>query len=212
MILCDLDRIERTQNVDNGNGSLILGDARSFSWPNVNKIDLVITSPPYLNSRDYTDVYRLELWMLGYVKKFTNERELRKKALTSHVQIPLFKVEYPQIPELKRAIKYLEKKETALWNKNIPNMVRGYFSDIQKVLESLKTHLSPNARIYMNVSNSAYANHIIEVDKIIAKSAEQIGFQCEEIRIARYKKTSSQQYDSIDRRKMRESIVILRLG
>ena len=33
-------------------------------------IDIVITSPPYLNSRDYTDVYRLELWLLGYIKNF----------------------------------------------------------------------------------------------------------------------------------------------
>ena len=33
-----------------------------------NSIDLVITSPPYLNSRDYTDTYMLELKTLGFTQ------------------------------------------------------------------------------------------------------------------------------------------------
>lgn len=46
-----------------------------------NSIDLVITSPPYLNSRDYTDTYMLELKTLGFTKTLEEIQQLRKKTL-----------------------------------------------------------------------------------------------------------------------------------
>ena len=52
-----------------------------------NSIDLVITSPPYLNSRDYTDTYMLELKTLGLTNTYEEVRNLREKTLRSHVQI-----------------------------------------------------------------------------------------------------------------------------
>lgn len=52
-----------------------------------NTIDLVITSPPYLNSRDYTDTYMLELKTLGFTDSAAEIRKLREKTLRSHVQI-----------------------------------------------------------------------------------------------------------------------------
>ena len=185
------------------------GDSRQKIKNIRDGIDIVITSPPYLNSRDYTDIYRLELWMLGYISTYENERKFRKSALTSHVQIQLEKVDYPNVEELKTAIAFLESSEAKLWNNNIPNMVRGYFNDMQNLLIELKPKLNPNAKLYINVSNSAYSNHIIEVDLIIAKAAELIGYRCEEIRIARPIKTSSQQAKIIDTEKMRERIIVL---
>lgn len=211
IIVNDLKKVNFTTKVDNSNGNLLYGDSRSGINSNGHKIDLVITSPPYLNSRDYTDIYRLELWMLGYVSSYEGERKLRKKALTSHVQIQLPKVDYPEVESLKEAIEFLEKDDTELWNKNIPNMVRGYFNDIQNLLLDLKGKLNKDAKLFINVSNSSYANHIIEVDKIIAEAAELIGYECEEIRIARKIKTSAQQFNSVDLEKMRESIIILKL-
>lgn len=43
---------------------LIRGDARA-SVAKIRTTDLVVFSPPYPNSFDYTDVYNVELWMLG---------------------------------------------------------------------------------------------------------------------------------------------------
>ncbi len=188
---------------------IIFGDSRKKVKEISNGIDIVITSPPYLNSRDYTDIYRLELWMLGYVSTYESERLIRKSALTSHVQIQLPKVDYPKIEELEKAIEFLESDKAELWNLNIPNMVRGYFNDIQNLLFDLKPKLNSNAKLYINVSNSAYSNHIIEVDVIIAKAAELIGYRCEEIRIARPIKTSSQQAKKMNIDKMRESVIVL---
>ncbi|MFN4026254.1 MAG: DNA methyltransferase [Flavobacterium sp.] len=190
--------------------NVIFGDSREKVREIREGIDIVITSPPYLNSRDYTDIYRLELWMLGYISTYEKERNIRKSALTSHVQIQLPKVDYPPIEELVNAVNFLESDKAELWNPNIPNMVRGYFNDIQNLLSDLRPKLNPNAKLYINVSNSAYSNYIIEVDVIIAKAAELIGYECEEIRIARPIKTSSQQAKKMSIDKMRESVIVLK--
>lgn len=209
VILEDLKNITLKDDDFYKENKIIFGDSRKIVKEISNGIDIVITSPPYLNSRDYTDIYRLELWMLGYVSTYESERVIRKSALTSHVQIQLPKVEYPKIEELEKAIEYLESDKAELWNLNIPNMVRGYFNDMQNLLFDLKPKLNPNAKLYINVSNSAYSNHIIEVDVIIAKAAELIGYRCEEIRIARPIKTSSQQAKKMNIDKMRESVIVL---
>ena len=46
------------------------------------EIDLIITSPPYLNSRDYTDIYMLELKVLGLINSHEELRVLRKNTIT----------------------------------------------------------------------------------------------------------------------------------
>ena len=44
-------------------------------------------SPPYLNSFDYSDVYRPELFAAGFVSANSKLRKIRKKTLCSHVQV-----------------------------------------------------------------------------------------------------------------------------
>ena len=187
--------------------NVLRGDSRELvkNLPD-NLIDIVITSPPYLNSRDYTDIYRLELWMLGYVSKFVEEKKLRASALTSHVQITVEEKNAPNIPELNEFLTHLSKVES-LWNKNIPNMIKGYFNDMQSIFANLHPKLKTGALLYINVSNSAYGNKICEVDTILAKIAETQGYDALEIRTARFINSSKQQSISS---KLRESIIVLR--
>lgn len=187
-------------NISRGDSRLLIDNLPD------NSIDIVITSPPYLNSRDYTDIYRLELWMLGYVSKFVDEKKIRKSALTSHVQIQIADQDSPDIPELNEFLSHLYTVES-LWNKNIPNMVKGYFSDMQLIFEKLHSKLKDNATLYINVSNSAYGNKICEVDTILAKIAETKGYEAIEIRTARYINSSKQQ---VIASKLRESVIVLR--
>ncbi len=47
-----------------GKANASIGDARNI-WLESNKVDAVITSPPYLNIIDYTKVYAIENWFAG---------------------------------------------------------------------------------------------------------------------------------------------------
>jgi len=205
-ILEDLLKITPNDNsIDNSSFSK-KGDARKLIKELENEsLDLVITSPPYLNSRDYTDIYRLELWLLGYLETYKDERELRKNTLRSHVQIAWHKEKTLKIKKLEKALKEIEKHREKFWNNSIPEMIKGYFVDMNIILENLYKKMKINSKAYINVGNSSYFGSIIETDAIIAEIAEINQFQVDEIRIARYMKSSGQQ----DSKKIRESVIVL---
>ena len=101
------------------------GDSRELI-ETVEPVDLAVFSPPYPNSFDYTDVYNVELWTLGYLTGSEANRDLREATLSSHVQI-LRKFE--PAPEgskrLTKVINALVSVREQLWNPHIPEMVGG---------------------------------------------------------------------------------------
>lgn len=206
IILRDLLHITPDDNGIDNSSFCKEGDARKLVKELEDRsIDLVITSPPYLNSRDYTDIYRLELWILGYLKTYKDERELRKNTLRSHVQIAWQKGETLKIKKLEKTLKEIEKHRKEFWNNSIPEMIKGYFIDMNIILKSLHKKMKIDSKAYINVGNSSYFKSIIETDAIIAELAEMNKFQVDDIRVARYLKSSGQQ----DSKRIRESIVIL---
>lgn len=174
-----------------------------------NSIDLVITSPPYLNSRDYTDTYMLELKTLGFTKTCEEIKELREKTLRSHVQIKWNDTSNVNNELLENTLVELEEasKEIEKWNDSIIDMVRLYFVDMQNIFRVLYGKMKIHGRIYFNVSNSAYFNVLINTLEICASIAEQEGFKVLEIRDARKLKTSPQQKKTIG--KLLEGVVVL---
>ena len=172
-------------------------------------IDLVITSPPYLNSRDYTDTYILELKTLGFTKSPLEIRNLREKTLRSHVQIKWKDNTNIDNKILKNTLDMLKKasEKEKIWNNSIIDMIRLYFVDIQKVFHVLYKKLKVGGRIYFNVSNSAYFNVLINTLEICALIAENEGFKIIEIREARKLKTSPQQKDKV--KNLLEGVIVI---
>lgn len=174
-----------------------------------NSIDLVITSPPYLNSRDYTDTYMLELKTLGFTKTSEEIKSLREKTLRSHVQIKWNDTTNVHNPLLDNTLSELEDAANKVdkWNDSIIDMVRLYFVDMQNIFRVLYTKMKFDGRIYFNVSNSAYFNILINTLEICASIAEQEGFSVIEIRDARKLKTSPQQQKKVE--KLLEGVIVL---
>lgn len=198
-------------NVQNGD-YLFLEDSRNAisKFVKDQSIDLVITSPPYLNSRDYTDTYMLELKALGFTKTLKDITELRNKTIRSHVQIKWndpTNVENSQLAIVLHRLKEAEKNNTA-WNRSIPDMVRLYFVDMQKIFQALSNKVKPDGKVFFNVSNSAYYGIEINTLDICASLAERQGFEIEEIRKARLLKTSPQQKKSVN--KLLEGVIVMK--
>lgn len=172
-------------------------------------IDLVITSPPYLNSRDYTDTYMLELKTLGFTNTGEEIRALREKTLRSHVQIKWDDASTVENKLLNATLKNLEKesKDIEKWNDSIIDMVRLYFVDMKKIFRVLYKKMKKSGKVYFNVSNSAYFNVLIKTLDICAEIAEEEGFRVIEIREARFLKTSPQQKEKIG--KLLEGVIVL---
>ena len=208
--ILQLEKIKSRKKLFSNREYCYQGDCRELIFNKIpdNTIDLVITSPPYLNSRDYTDTYMVELKALGYVENLTGLRQLREKTLRSHVQVKWGNLETLEIDILKQALEDIEKYRDRFWNRELPNMIRGYFLDINTLFSGLSKKMSANGMIFFNVANSAYYNVEIEVDRIVCKIAENNGFKVDEIREARRVKTSSQQKGVSDG--LRESVIVIR--
>lgn len=185
------------------------GDVRkSIECIDDNTLDLIITSPPYLNSRDYTDIYMLELKVLQLVNSHDDLQQLRKSTIRSHVQVKYSEVQPINNPRLIKCLSDMKNSETKSWNPDIPNMICGYFEDMQQLFSAFSRKMHQGGVIYFNVANSAYFGVEVPVDYIIGDIAEDCGFKVREIRKARDIKTSPQQ-SKILGKKLRESVIVI---
>lgn len=187
--------------------TVINGDSRTALAQVHEEADLIVFSPPYPNSFDYTDIYNVELWVLGYINSAEDNRQLRNQTLRSHVQI---RRGYDGIKgnseTLTQTLAALTNQRQALWSAYIPEMVGAYFRDLECVLEHSRRLLSNNGKVMMVVGDSRYANVRIDVSKILAELARGIGFGKVMVKEVRQMRSSAQQGGSYQ---LAESIIEL---
>ena len=181
-----------------------------FKFVPDNSIDLVVTSPPYLNSRDYTDTYMLELKALNLTPSANSITALRKNTLRSHVQIKWKDPSYINNKLFNSMMLDLEMKADGKksWNNSILDMIRLYFVDIDVLFKAFNQKIKQGGLVYFNVSNSAYFGYTINTLDICASIAENNGFDILEIRMARYLKTSPQQKQEVSN--LLEGVIVMK--
>lgn len=204
----DIKIIDQKNNKINNSSLCFHGDVRrNICKLKDHSIDLIITSPPYLNSRDYTDIYIAELWMLDLINNYDELKSLRNQTFRSHVQIRHGFVELLDIYELQQTIKKIELRKKDFWNNEIIEMIKAYFIDMDGLFSEFRKKMRPNRKIFFNVANSAYYGVEVKVDEIICSIAEKHGFIINEIREARQLKPSNQQKNHI--KSLRESVIVM---
>ncbi len=208
VILPDITQLEPLSRESQNKDLCYFGDVRTgLAKIANNSIDLVITSPPYLNSRDYTDIYIVELWMLDLIEDYDKMKELRGNTMRSHVQVKHGYVEMVDCAEVRLVIAQLSEVSAKHWNNELLSMIKGYFKDMEILFKLLKQKMIPGKKVFFNVANSAYYGIEIKVDEIICSIAQSAGFSVNEIRNARNLKPSSQQKDAIPF--LRETVIVL---
>lgn len=173
--------------------TLFRGDSRQLIR-NAPPAEFALFSPPYPNSFDYTDIYNVELWLLGYLTSGEENRALRHATLRSHVQINRsFECETPESALLEKTVKALKRKSEELWDPNIPQMVKAYFADIAQILKGLAATMHPRADVMMVIGDSRYAGIRVDVASICAEMAPALGFKLKASRPIRAMRASAQQ-------------------
>lgn len=178
-----------------------------------NSIGGAVFSPPYANCFNYTEIYKVELWMGGFVERYEDLKLLRCESLRSHLKNPKVKMNSvcpADEPELIELISDLRSSD--MCDEKIPDMVLSYFMDMFKVVDDLHSVVKPGGFCAITVSNSAYGGVIVPTDLLLAKHAERRGFVVDEIEVARLMVTSSQQCPRTADYKefLRESVIYLR--
>jgi methylase of polypeptide subunit release factors len=185
-------------------------DSREIDKIGTSKYDLIITSPPYLNTFDYTDIYRPELFLGGFLSTHDDLYKLRHKTLRSHIQVNWLKptIDTNECILLLDIFKKLDKDHTKLMDKKIPLMVLAYFEDMKLIFQKLAKLTKKGGHFWLVVSNSAYANIEVPVDLILADIASKNGWVLSEIGVLRnIQKRKTRHSPEIST--LRESVIIL---
>lgn len=184
---------------------------------------LAVFSPPYLNCIDYTEVYKLELWLMGFVSDQKQFRQVRLGTLRSHpsVRFPsrdyFDDISHPAIEAVMSIEALLEER---LPRPGLGAMARGYFEDMLQVLREQHRVLEPGAHAVCVVANSTFSRRErngngwseewrlpVLTDVIIARLAEIAGFEHVEVWEAR-----DLQPRNVRRGAAREALVVARKG
>ena len=155
---------------------VVKGDSREVVGE-LRKTDLIVFSPPYPNSFDYTDVYNVELWMLGYLACSDQNRSLRTSTLSSHVQIKRnFSVPPPHSRILNKTLRLLEARGSELWSQHLPAMVGSYFAELAQLFTDLYDRLNKSGSMWIVVGDSQYGGVRIDVAGILTEFATKLGY------------------------------------
>lgn len=176
------------------------GDARTLEGVPARSFDLVMYSPPYLNGIDYSEVYKVEEWFLGFVKTEADLRRLREGTLRSHTSIRFEKTSTiadalsPQhlvVRLLSAFEEFIEQEEPRPFQLQYAWLVPAYFDDMFRSLKRQFTVLKPGGHAVCVVANSMFASVFrgdeespkerwripLATDAILAELARAIGFR-----------------------------------
>lgn len=191
---------------------LLEGDSRKrLRELRTDAFDLLITSPPYLNSFDYSDVYRPELFVGGFVGNNEELRQIRLRTIRSHVQVKWKSSTLITSPLLLPVMERLN--DAKLWSSQLPAMVSSYFVDMATMLKNSSRLIRPGGQAWIVVATSAYGGVEIPVDLILADVASKNGWDLEGVYVLRQMRSAGQHWSHLEDRKrlpLRESLILLK--
>jgi DNA modification methylase len=186
-----------------------------------NSVEMVITSPPYLNRYDYTRTYALELAFLGIDEQ--QIRDLRQSLLTCTVEnrpkahtglnewVKKANQIISKVEELEVMNQFFlsEMQNGKLNNNGIVSMIDGYFKDSALHLAQVASRMKSGGIYYMINDNVRYNGLTIPVDLLLTRIAEEAGFACREIKVLPIGKgNSSQQMRDYGKSDIRKCIYV----
>ena len=137
-----------------------------------NKVDVIVTSPPYLNGTNYIRNTKLELWFLGYLKEKKDLSGFRKEVVTSGINDVTTVEKNIKLPSIDNIL-----NNPSLWyDKRIPKMIRDYFFDMNIVISNFYKYLKDGGYVFLDIGDSVYAKKHIPTDLILLDLFKNNGF------------------------------------
>lgn len=191
-----------------------LGDARQPERCLAsNSVDVVITSPPYPNEKDYTRATRLESVLLGFLDSKAKLQAVKHDLVRSNSR-SVYRDDsddqwiqsYPQILELAHAIEQRREElgKTSGFSRLYGQATRLYFGGMARHLANLRAVLRPGAQLaYVVGEQASYLQIHIPTGSLLAQIAQNLGYQLIDIDLFRTRRASKTDVD------LREEVVLL---
>lgn len=156
-------------------------------------VDIVITSPPYLNNYHYIRNTRPHLYWLGFANQPSDTKTLEQQNFGKYWQTvrseKCVELDFAKPPsELVSQISMLREANTegkTYGGNGWANYAVSYFNDCYQFAQGLKYSLKPNGHAYVVIGNSILQGHMIPTDLYLGQIAEQAGLELIDIHIPR---------------------------
>ncbi|MDB4664637.1 DNA methylase [bacterium] len=146
-------------------------------------IDLLITSPPYVNGTNYFRNTKLELWLAGFIDSETELGGHRDRAVAAGINNISKRGRQPTaIDSVEKVALQLDK---VAYDKRIPELIRRYFSDSQTWIQNAFQLLKPGGTAVVDIGDSRYAGVHVPADDLLVEIAKAVGFEVPEVRTVR---------------------------
>jgi DNA modification methylase len=189
---------------------IFLGNSSNVDLPE--KVDLIITSPPYMNGLDYVMNYKIEMGWLGFGR---NHRELKglkdQMVVCDNVSKGLIrefsqnrKYTHPWIEQIKAEIQSGIARRGTYRRRDMPEIVHKYFDDMVRVMRNVVRYLNKGGRFILVVGDSLIADVYVPTDLILARIGEELGLTVERLEKARERRSGQ-----IRSYRLRETIITL---
>ena len=162
LIQRDLERINKPKVTP----KLICINSKDLINIKSEKLDGVITSPPYLNGTNYFRNTKLELWYMEHINEKISLRDFRNETITAGINDVSSKTNKEVISEVKILYEKLKKNS---YDRRIPQMVSDYFFDMKKVAQGLKKQVKKNGILCIDIGDSIYNKIHVQTDELLIK-------------------------------------------
>lgn len=157
------------------------------NWTPERPIDLMVTSPPYLNGTNYCRNSKLELLALGLIESEANLRSLRSSAITAGINnVTASKAASERPPSVEEVAKKLD---ALAYDRRIPALVRSYFTDMTAGLARMRANCAPGTRLLLDIGDSKYAGVHVPTDDLLADCAERVGWKAGNTEVLRTRRS-----------------------
>ena len=185
-------------------------------------IDLMITSPPYMNNYHYVRNTRPQLYWLNFISSPTEQKHLEKNNFGQYWQTvrdasPVsLTFEHKELEKILKKLRETRIDKGAYGGPGWANYVASYFNDSYRFMSSLKYLLARGGVGVIVIGNSIIQGIDIKTEKILSEIGEIVGLIPEGVHCIREKRVgasitqSSVRYGELNRAVLSESAVIIR--
>jgi DNA modification methylase len=156
-------------------------------------VDLIITSPPYLNNYHYNRNTRPQLYWLGYARHPRDLKRLEETNFGKYWQtvreqeyIGLdFSLPDSDIAERLQTLRNLNSDKGIYGGRGWANYAAAYFNDCYRFVTGIEYTLKPGGTALVVIGNSILQGVLIPTDQYLGKIAEAVGLELVKIEIPR---------------------------
>jgi len=188
-------------------------------------IDMIVTSPPYLNNYHYNRNTRPQLYWLGFASSPEDLRHLEESNFGKFWQTVREQPCLDLLPELRKTdiaesldrLRKLNNEKGIYGGNGWANYAAAYFNDCYSFAQAIKYALKPDAFSIVVIGNSILQGVMIPTDRYFAQIAESVGLELVAIDIPRATRVGNSIIQSDvrvakahDSHQLYEAVVVLR--